>query len=105
MNHVAKAIELLASNSAFPGGIFRAVSASPSFPPRSLLNEFLLSGQDACDQDERIDRWPPFALSEGEYAHVKLWWLEKHPGAIEDALEQTTWRDWTVELLERRDAS
>lgn len=104
MNHIVQAIEVLARSSSLQGGIFRAISASLWFPPLSLLNEFLLSGHDACDQDERMRNWLPFSLSEDEYRQVKQWWLEKHPGATEDSLAQTNWRDWTVELLERQDA-
>lgn len=105
MNHTDKAIELLAENCTLQGGIFRSVSASPWFPPLSLLNEFLRSGEDACDQDERMAKWSPFSISEREYFQVKQWWFAKHPGSTEDALEQSNWRDWTVELLERQDAS
>ena len=35
-------------------GIFGLIGASVYFPPRDFLNEFLMVGNDPCDQDGRM---------------------------------------------------
>ena len=83
---------LLESLNASSASTFKAVRRSERFPPRPLLNEFLMVGEDPCDPNHR--RWPPFALSDDEYAAVKGWWIGLNPGATEDALGAESWDDW-----------
>ena len=104
MERTAQAIDVLQRNSEVQHGIFGAVRFSGVFPPRILLNEFLAQGQDLCDQDARMERWPPFILSEDEYNNVKSWWITRHPEAIEDFLGASSWSEWSTVMLERSNA-
>lgn len=97
----AKAVLLANMNVRF--GIFGAVASSNYFPPHKFLNEFLLGGSDSCDQDGRMAPWQPFALTAKEFAVVEAWWRESHPGAVTDALDAESWREWAVGMLESRD--
>ncbi|BBB60164.1 hypothetical protein UNDKW_1891 [Undibacterium sp. KW1] len=47
--------------------------------------------------------WSPFRLTHEEYAQIKDWWLQFHPGAREDSLGESSWEDWATALLERLD--
>lgn len=82
-------------------GIFGLVAASGCFPPRPLLNEFLAQGCDPCDQDGRMESWPPFALSDAQYLLVSEQWIATHPGATVDALGVGCWADWASKIIER----
>jgi len=97
----AKAV--ITQNSKVPFGIFGAISKSRCFPTRELLNEFLMSGYDACDQDQRMPPWPPFALTTGEYEAVTAWWKELHSEAVASSLGASSWSEWSVALLESFD--
>jgi len=92
---------VLTENSKVLYGIFGVIESSGFFPPREFLNQFLLQGNDPCDQDRRMDNWPPFELNEIEYEKVKKWWLSIHPGSIVDDLGEENWDDWAVEIIER----
>lgn len=100
-NRIEKAKNTLAENSEVLYGIFGVIKGSGFFPPRVFLNEFLKAGSDPCDQDGRMENWIPFELTVDEYVEVKEWWVSLYPNAIEDALEQTSWQDWSVEIIER----
>lgn len=100
-NHIEKAKDILAENSKVLYGIFGVIKGSGLFPPRVFLNEFLKAGSDPCDQDGRMENWVPFELTVEEYLEIKEWWLLLYPNTIEDALEQTSWLDWSVEIIER----
>jgi hypothetical protein len=104
LERTAQAIDVLQRNSAVQHGIFGAIRFSGLFPPRMLLNDFLAQGQDLCDQDARMERWPPFILSEVEYSIVKSWWITRHPEAREDALDTSSWSEWSTAMLERLNA-
>src|SRR5262249_7930489 len=72
---VDAAKQVLSADEAVLYGIFGIIGNSGYFPPREFLNEFLMVGSDPCDQDGRMGRWKPFALSPGEYDEVKAWWV------------------------------
>ena len=93
--------QVLAANEAVLYGIFGVIGSSGYFPPRALLNEFLMRGNDPCDQDGRMDAWQPFALSPEEYREVKAWWVAGHADAVEDSLGVDSWDDWVQEILGR----
>lgn len=80
-------------------GIFNCIDSSFFFPPRKILNQFLESGSDPCDQDRRMEDWSPFSLNKSEYNIVKNWWFLDRSGVVDD-LEQTNWDDWIGELLD-----
>ncbi len=100
---ITEAKRVLTENSKVLYGFFGVVESSGVFPPRDFLNEFLLVGYDPCDQDGRMENWPPFNLTHEEYTQVKEWWLQSHPGAQEDSLGESCWDDWATALLERSD--
>jgi len=100
--NIENAKTVLLENARVLYGIFGVVASSNYFPPRDLLNEFLMGGSDPCDQDERMAPWQPFALSPEEFAAVQQWWCELHPDAVTDALGATYWSEWTRELLDLR---
>ena len=85
-------------------GAFGIVASSDFFPPRTILNDFLLQGSDACAQDG-MDKWKPLELPPNDYEALKSWWLETHPKATEDSLDATSWTDWLVEVLNSFDES
>ncbi len=99
-NDADLAKQVLEINASVRYGIFGFIEGTGYFPPLPFLNEFLGKGHDPCDQDGRMADWAPFALSPGAYAEVKSWWLERNPGAVEDALDATTWDEWAQKLLE-----
>jgi hypothetical protein len=92
--------QILTANTKVLHGLFGIIEASGYFPPRLFLNEFLMHGSDPRDQDARMDSWTPFALSADDYSVVKIWWLQDHPDAIEDTLDENCWTDWMVKILE-----
>lgn len=95
------AIEILKENSKVLYGIFGEVESSNYFPPRVFLNEFLMQGNDPCDQDGRMDNWQPFEVSDDEYISVLNWWIEnKSSNAKVEDLGVNNWNDWAVELIE-----
>jgi hypothetical protein len=96
---VKLAKEVLTTNSKVLYGIFGQIESSGYFPPVSFLNEFFMLGSGPCDQDERMNSWTPFALSADDYGVIKYWWIEHHPGAIEDDLGEKRWNDWIVKIL------
>ena len=100
-NAVDLAKRVLAENEAVLYGIFGVIAGSGSFPPRSVLNEFLLVGNDPCDQDGRMQSWRPFALTGDEYREVLEWWTAGHPGDVENSLGVSRWDDWVQEMLDR----
>ena len=100
-NSLAVAKRILSDNSEVLYGIFGIIEVSGYFPPLAFLNEFLMKGSDPCDQDQRMDDWKPFEISEGEYADIKRWWIAMNPGAVEDALGEDCWEDWVQEILDR----
>ena len=91
--------KVLSENTEVPYGIFGRISCSGYFPPRDLLNEFLIHGSDPCDQDGRMDRWTPFLLSTEDYFILKKWWITNHPDTVEDSLGVDCWNDWVLEIL------
>jgi hypothetical protein len=103
ISHTAQiklAKEVLTANTKVLYGIFGQIESSGYFPPRLFLNEFFMGGSDPCDQDERMGRWTPFALSVDDYSVIKQWWIEHHPGAIEVTLGQNGWDDWIASILD-----
>ncbi|MGU5763054.1 hypothetical protein [Aeromonas hydrophila] len=100
-NHIEKAKKVLTENSRVPYGIFGVVRGSGFFPPRFFLNEFLSAGSDPCDQDGRMASWIPFELTAEEYLEIIKWWVSLYPNSIEDALSQSSWQEWSVEIIER----
>lgn len=84
-------------------GIFGVIGGSGYFPPRDFLNEFLLVGNDPCDQDGRTGGWQPFMLAPAEYDEVKTWWAAGHPGAIVSDLGVGCWNDWVQVILNPED--
>src|SRR5438034_11340182 len=104
-NDIERAKAVLAENSTMPFGIFGVVAGSKRFPPRELLNEFLMGGSDPCDQDQRMVPWPPFMLSADEFAAVEAWWQSVHPGSVTDWVVMDSWHDWTAQLIESIDVN
>lgn len=100
-NSVESAKQVLAANEAVLYGIFGVIGSSGYFPPRDFLNDFLLKGNDPCDQDGRMSAWQPFAVSPEDYRLIKAWWMANHAGAVEDALSADCWADWVQEILNR----
>ena len=94
---VAKRV--LSDNTKVLYGIFGIVASSDRFPPRSFLNEFLIAGNDPCDQDGRMASWSPLSLSSDEYSALKEWWISNHPDAAEDSLGVDCWGDWIQVVL------
>ena len=92
---------VLAANEAVLYGIFGVIGSSGCFPPREFLNDFLMRGNDPCDQDGRMSAWQPFTVSSEEYHQIKAWWVAGHAGAVEDALGANCWDDWVQEILNR----
>jgi hypothetical protein len=62
-NSVETAKKVLTANTAVLYGIFGTIESSGYFPPSKFLNQFLAQGNDPCDQDGRMSKWPPFTLS------------------------------------------
>ena len=85
--------QVLAANEAVLYGIFGVIGSSGYFPPRDFLNDFLMQGNDPCDQDGRMCAWEPFAVSPEEYREIKTWWMADHAGAVEDSLGADCWDD------------
>ena len=100
-DHVELAKKVLSENRKVLFGIFGIIKTSGYFPPRDFLNEFLLGGNDPCDQDGRMERWVPFELSAEEYNSIKLWWQSKYPKTAVDSLSSDSWNDWVQEILEK----
>jgi hypothetical protein len=102
---MAEAVEaakrVLAADEAVLYGIFGVIGASGFFPPRALLNEFLMRGSDPCDQDGRMSHWQPFSVCPEEYREILIWWLSNHPNAVENSLGVECWDDWVHEVLNR----
>ena len=98
-DHVVLAKRVLSENTKVPYEIFGIIDTSGYFPPRLFLNEFLIGGSDPCDQDERMENWTPFALSEEEYSIILSWWQTKYPGTVEDRLNANSWSDWVPKIL------
>ena len=92
---------VLAADETVRYGIFGVIGSSGYFPPREILNEFLLRGYDPCDQDGRMSGWQPFSLSPEEYCELKVWWATGHVGAVEHGLGADCWDDWVQEILNR----
>ena len=99
-DHVALAKRVLSENTKVLYGIFGIIEESGYFPSRPFLNEFLVGGNDPCDQDGRMESWNPFELSETEYSVVLSWWQLKYPNAVVDNLNSDSWNDWLQEILE-----
>jgi hypothetical protein len=98
-NSLELAKQVLSANQTVRFGIFGAIGAYPYFPPREFLNEFLMVGNDPCDQDGRMSSWPPFTVSSEEYREVLAWWVASHPGAAENRLDTACWDDWVQVVL------
>lgn len=96
---VATAKRVLAADESVLYGIFGVIGRTGYFPPRQFLNEFLMIGNDPCDQDGRMDRWQPFTLSQDEYDQVKWWWAAGHHGAVASDLGVGCWTDWVQVIL------
>ena len=94
-----RAISILDKNRSVLYGAFTMIENT--FPPREILNDFLLTGSDACDQDGKMAKWKPFSLSENSYSKVFDWWKEEYPQAKIESLGSTNWSEWLFELLER----
>lgn len=92
--------QVLAANEAVLYGIFGVVGASGYFPPLRFLNEFLVRGQDPCDQDGRMPAWQPLTLGPEEYGDLQAWWVAGHPGATEDNLGVDSWDEWVQEIID-----
>jgi hypothetical protein len=110
-NFVPSPVEIakrvLAANEVVLFGIFGCIKGSGYFPPREFLNEFLMGGNDPCDQDSRMGTWPPISLSPEEYRQVFSWWLTQHRDTVEDNLGAETFSDWVQKIFdldERRHA-
>lgn len=101
MDNIRYAKRVLEENTGVLYGIFGVISGSGYFPPLPFLNEFLLVGNDPCDQDGRMGRWRPFTLTLSEFEVVKAWWLASYPGSVESHLGCECWDDWVQEMLER----
>jgi hypothetical protein len=93
--------QVLEANEKVLYGIFGVIGSSGYFPPRDFLNDFLMQGNDPCDQDGRMSAWQPFAVSPEEYCQIKAWWMAGHTGAVEHALGADCWDDWVQEILNR----
>jgi hypothetical protein len=100
-NPVVSAKRVLEVNEAVLYGVFGMIRGSGYFPPRMFLNEFLMSGNDPCDQDQRMGTWMPIELSADDYREVLSWWVGRHPDAVEDRLGAECWNDWVHEILNR----
>lgn len=98
---VEAAKRVLSADEAVLYGIFGVIGGAGFFPPRAFLNEFLVGGCDPCDQDGRMCPWQPFFVSPAEYDELKAWWVDNHPGAVEDSLGVACWDDWVQEVLNR----
>ena len=92
---------VLAANEAVLYGTFGVIGSSGVFPPREFLNVFLARGGDPCDQDGRMGRWEPFAVTPEEYPALLAWWSASHPGAAEDGLGAVCWDEWLQAVLDR----
>jgi hypothetical protein len=97
------AIELakivLLENSKVLYGIFGVIKDTGYFPPQAFLNEFFSLGYDPCDQDQRMECWQPFLLTDDEYIVIKIWWATEHPNTIESSLNALNWDAWILEIL------
>lgn len=100
MNQSAEAIRILTANIHVPYGIFSIIDGSGYFPPLAFLNDFLLRGNDPCDQDCRMGTWRPFALTPEEYAIVKNWCLETNENAVVTDFGCACWDEWVQEILD-----
>jgi hypothetical protein len=96
---ITLAKRVLSDNAKVLYGIFGIINTSGYFPPRSFLNEFLMGGNDPCDQDGRMKSWKPFELSVAEYPHVLSWWQSKYPNTVENDLGVENWSDWVQVIL------
>lgn len=96
---VKAAKRVLEANESVRYGIFGMIEDTGYFPPRAFLNEFLMVGDDPCDQDNLMGRWEPFSLSPEEYDDVKAWWVARHPGTVESDLGVGCWEDWMQVIL------
>ena len=101
--NVALAKKVLTANSAVLYGVIGEIEVSGYFPPRPFLNEFLIQGNDLCDQDSRMKPWTPFELSNDEYEEVRDWWMAQHPEAKVDMLEVSNWNDWIYRVIHELD--
>jgi len=101
--HVATAKYVLKEDEDVLYGVFGHIGASGYFPPRQLLNEFLMIGTDPCDQDGLMAPWIPFALEPAEYDEVKAWWMGAHPGTLVSDLGAQSWDEWISAILHPRD--
>jgi len=90
----------ISDNSKVLYGIFGVIESSGYFPPFEFLNEFLMQGEDPCDQDGRMKSWKPFLLDEAEYSLIKNWWLSNHNEAIVNDLGASNWAGWANEIIE-----
>jgi hypothetical protein len=99
-NSIENAKAILLENKKVKFGIFGIIESSGYFPPRIFLNQFLLEGNDPCDQDGRMDKWIPFELNIEEFEIIKDWWIDLHPNTIVDNLNQNNWDDWIQKILD-----
>jgi hypothetical protein len=97
--NIALAKSVLSDNTKVLYGIFNIINTSGYFPPRSFINEFLMGGNDPCDQDGRMESWEPIELSAEEYSHILSWWQSKYPNTVEDDLGAENWSDWVQSIL------
>lgn len=100
MKSVEIACKVLSKNETVQFGIFGLIGRSEYFPPRLFLNEFLMMGNDPCDQDQRMEQWNAFELNFEEYETVRQWWLSEHPRAIKELPGVSCWADWVHEIIE-----
>lgn len=97
---ISLAEKILFENTEVLYGIFGIINTSGYFPPYHFLNEFLLTGNDPCDQDGRMEGWIPFKLSYEEYLEVFSDWCHSYPNTTIDDLNAKSWNDWVQEILE-----
>jgi hypothetical protein len=97
---LAQAKKVLLANSIVLYGVFGVIEGSGYFPPRSFLNEFLLSEHDPCDRDSRMGRWEAFSLSDEDYLVLKQWWICRNPDTVEDSLGSNCWSEWVETVFE-----
>ena len=86
-----RVISILDKNRTVLHGAFTMIENT--FPPREILNDFLLTSNDACDQDSKMAKWKSFSLLENSYSKVFNWWKEIYHQAKIKSLGSTNWSE------------